>query len=198
MAKNKNLLSGDDLLSEFRKAVKTANRRMDRLEQAGMTGASAYRMARYMIGDNGTRFSAKISGGKFDSSDMQQVIEIRNRMNDVQAFLDSETSTVKGNRESVEKASATLEERYGLVIAPEQMSELFDGALWAKLNAKLQDSKTVAKLIGELQESDGNIRQAFDEFSRKHKYLDPNERMSIGATIGNYMRKNKLDYLFEE
>lgn len=195
---NKNLLSVDDMLKEFRRMVKTANRRMDRLEQEGMTGASAYRMARYSIGDDATRFTANIFGGKFNGQNMEHVIALKSHMNDVEAFLNAETSTVKGNRNSTQKASATLEDRYGISVSPDQMGELFDGALWAKLNTKLQDSKTVARLIGALQETDGNISEAFKKLAEDHKYISPQERMSIGATIGNYMRRNAIDYLFEE
>lgn len=229
---NRNILGDDDLLKEFKRLVKTANSRLDRLEKAGRTGSKAYRSAMQSINrtnvsipsggskgfkkipvNNGTPFDRKPINDqpnklRFSARNPKNVKVLRSRMNAVQRFLDDETSTLAGANDLYRSVGGTMRTRYGIDLTPDQMSALFDGALWQKLNEKY-GSKTAFAIIANVQETEGDISKAFQNLAEKYTYIDkdgnvnkvgmltPRERMSIGATIGNYMRKGKINYLFE-
>lgn len=216
---NRNILGDDDLLKEFKRLVKTANGRLERLEKAGRTGSKAYRSAMQSINRTKSTIPSKPSKGfkkipiknatpfdnktdenglmRFSGRNPKNLKVLRKQINDVLRFLEDETSTLSGAKEVEKSVGATLEEKYGLVLNPDQISALFDGALWQKLNEKLGSSKTAIAIVASLQESEGNIKEAFKSLAEQHIYLSPKERMSIGATIGNYMRRGNIDYLFE-
>lgn len=193
---NYNLLSFDDLLSEYKKLAGRANKRMERLEKAGRTTGSAYK--------SGARSAAKMksaggtSGGKnrFPTKRPADVKELRSRINAVQSFLNDQTSTLAGLRRVDAKIGVTLKQKYGIVMDPDQIKATFDGALWSKLNNRF-GSGTAVKIIAELQRSWGNVTTMLQNLSDQNVYLSGKERMSLAATINNYKRSNKISYLYK-
>lgn len=194
---NYNLLSFDDLLSEYKTLAGRANKRMERLEKAGMTTGSAYKA--------GARSASKIkasSGGtgskfRFPTKRPADVKELRSRMNAVQDFLNDQTSTPAGVRKVGAKIGGTLKNKYGIDMSSEQIKATFDGALWSKLNNRF-GSGTAVKIIAELQKSKGDVKAALTALQDQNVYLSGKEKMSIAATIGNYKRANKITYLFKD
>lgn len=218
---NKNDMTGaDDLFSEFRALVKRANSRLDRLEKAGKTDTKVYKTAMQYI-NRGNKVEhdvigqwLKASKGKmkntpfgampeaqprkkhFSAENPHNIRVLRARYNAVQRFLEDETSTLSGGKAVGNKVSQTLYDKYGLMLPPEMLPVLFEGSLWKKLDERY-GSDVAMKIVTSLQENEGDVKQALKDVMESGTYLSGRQRMSIGATIGNLMRKSKLDYLFE-
>lgn len=186
--------SYNDMLAEFRQLAKRADQQLVRMEKAGATNVGSYRSAMSMIkqrhGDSGKP--------RFNKAPSKDKRVLSGQINEVKSFLDMKTTTATKRRDVYNRTRNTLNERYGLHIESEgQLKAIFDGALWAKLNAKL-GSSTAVKVLSTIQKNNGDMKEAFKQLEEQHVFLSSRTRMSIGATVGNYMRANKLDYLFNE
>ena len=174
------------LRSEYKRLAKRADQRLVRLEQGGLTGGSAYRSASQMTGSDNPRFNRGIA------TDARR---LRGQINKVRRFLGMETSTKTGIAKIESGRSKTLKNEYGIEADGEQIKAIFEGALYKKLNDRF-GSKTAATIIGSIQKTEGQVKQTLQELADQHVYLSRSDKLSISATIGNYMRSNKLEYLF--
>lgn len=135
---------------------------------------------------------------RFNKNASKDMRVLSGQLNEVKSFLAMKTTTASKRRDVFDRTRNTLNDRYGLHIESEgQLKAIFDGALWAKLNAKL-GSSTAVKVLSSIQKNDGDIKKAFQDLEEQHVFLSSRTKMSIGASVGNYMRLNKLDYLFND
>lgn len=178
-----------DLKAEYRKLAKRADQRLVRLEKSGKTTGSAYKFGQMSI----SRFS---TGKRFNVKTPDNVRALRARINAVKRFLESETSTATGIKNVATRISGTIKSRYGVDIEPSQLKNVFEGALWSKLQAKHIGSPTAVRVIGSIKKNKGDMKKAFQDLKEQNVYISTNTKKSISATVGNYMRQNKLDYLF--
>lgn len=192
-----NVLSYDELLAKYRLLAGRANKRMERLEKAGRTVGSAYRSAARSAAS--MRAASGSSGRKdrFPTSRPADLRELRARINAVQNFLSDQTSTPAGLRKVDATIGVTLKQKYGLRLDPEQIKATFEGALWNKLNNRF-GSATAVQIIASLQRTKGNVQWMLNDLSERNVYLSGKERMSLAATISNYRRANKINYLFPD
>lgn len=191
---NYNLLSYDELLAQYRLLAGRANKRLERLEKAGMKTGSAYKSAQIATS---RMKGARGSGRRFSLSNPGSVKALRGRMNEVKSFLSDVTSTPAGVRKVGQKIGGTLKSSYGLELTPEQIKATFEGALWAKLNNRF-GSGTAVKIIAELQKSGGDVKNMLKSLQEQNIYLSTSEKKSLAATLGNYKRANKIGYLFPD
>jgi len=184
----------NEMLAEFRALAKRADQRLVRLEQRGQTNLSAYRSAAKTI-------TARHGAGavlRFNRGPSKDTRVLAGQINEVKHFLSMKESTRIGQREIWEKTAATLKDRYGLnTMSGGQIKQIFDGALWEKLNARF-GSATAVKVLACIQKNDGQMKQVFADLAEKHVYLDTTDKRSINATVNNYMRNAKIGYLFED
>lgn len=174
------------LQAEYRRLAKRADQRLVRLEKGGATAGSAYRSASQMTGAERPRFNRGIA------SDARR---LRGQINKVRRFLSMETSTKTGIARIESGRAKTLLNEYGINADGEQIKAIFEGALYKKLNDRF-GSKTAAAIIGSVQKTGGQVKDTLESLADQHVYLSRSDKLSISATIGNYMRSNKLDYLF--
>lgn len=195
----KKITQDDALLREFRMLVSKANSRIDRLFKAGKTDSFAYRRAMFAIERQTGQWLKMPKEGKpphFTSANPKNKNVLRARFNEVQEFLNAETSTLSGVKRLEKTATATIKDRYGLDLSVDQLEIVFEGALWEKLNTEF-GSKTAIAILSAVQRNNGSISKAFADLADQHIFISSKERVKWGATIGNYMRGNKVDFLKE-
>ena len=186
------VLSHGELVAQYKLLAGRANKRLARLEKAGMTTGSAYKSAMRITSKYGTP-----GGKRFSAAVPKNTRTLKARMNEIRSFLEDVTSTPTGVRSVGEKIGSSLSDKYGLELDPEQIKATFEGALWSKLNNRY-GSATAVKILASLQKSNGSVKDMLKDLQDQHVFLSSREKMSLSATIGNYKRSNKIGYLFEE
>ena len=181
-----NKMTYTQLLKYHRGIVKTANRRLDRLREAGYFDSKAYNYAKRMTAGTGKFSSKKPAGLK----------QLRKQVSAVERFLSMETSTLRGVHRIEKDVVSKIKDKYGLDLEPDQVTQVFEGGLWKKLADKY-GSKTAIAVLASLQKTDGDIASAFKDLAEQNVYLSGRERKSTGALISNYMRQNDIPFLQE-
>ena len=187
---NKITIDDIDLMRDFLRLAGRADQRLRSLEKSGRTGSAAYRSAQKSIStfSEGKRFRANIpQGGR----------ELRARYRQVEKFLREETSTIRGEKRVRERVGRSIEERYGLELTGDQISALFQGALWHKLNQKY-GSDTAMKIVGALQRSEGDKKALYEDLARQNVFLSSSEKSLTTRYINQELRANGIDYLLLE
>lgn len=187
------LLKTADLISEYKLLAGRANKRLERLEKAGKTGKAYKSAARAVSTISPGKTKVRFPSGTKGLSDRQ----IKLRINKMNEFLNQPSSTVSGEKAIYKGVSRTLSERYGLNLSPDQLGQVFDGALWEKLNTRF-GSATAVKILASIQKTGGNAKETLKDLAEKHQYLSKSEKLSLSATINNYMRSNGINYVFGE
>lgn len=174
MAKQYNveMRAGESLEAYYHRLAKVADQRLVRLErlaeQPGYGNATqwAYRRAMRDIetwsGEGKTRFHTKAPK---DTRSLQA------KINDIKAFLTSESSTKSDIKASYKQRADTINKKYGTQYQPDDLKKLFDSKLWKKLDKKGIDSDTIQKAIAYIKNSgaadDDEILKGLQAESRK-------------------------------
>lgn len=181
-------LGYDALLKQYRLLAERANTRLRRLEQSGQTGSPAYRS----VVHSGVKSSSRSQGVKvrFTKSNPKNERTLRARMNAVQSFLESPTSTREGysalKKEYGPKVSATFRKRYHLDLTGEQIDALFDSHLWDRL-AEDYGSETAVKIIASIQKGQGDIGKTMKSIGAKRLNLSAGQKEDIKEIIGEWV-----------
>ena len=185
-----NLLSRDELVAQFKLIGGRANKRLERLEKAGMTTTSAYK--------HGTKAAARTGGNKRFSLSVRGLTtrQIKARMNTVNEFMNDVTSTPGGARKVAQKIGGTVKARYGLDLgSAEDIKAVFEGALYKKLEAKF-DPYMAMYILAEVQKSDGDVKKILeglrDTFSKNNVFMSEKEFRSLSGTLGSWKRWHGL------
>lgn len=185
-----NVLSRDELVVQFKLLGGRANKRMERLEKAGMTTTSAYK--------HGSRAAARTGGNKRFSLSVRGLTtrQIKARMNTVNEFLNDVTSTPGGARKVAQKIGGTVKARYGLDLgSAEDIKAVFEGALYKKLESKF-DPYMAMYILAEVQKSDGDVKKILeglrDTFSKNNVFMSEKEFRSLSGTLGSWKRWHGL------
>lgn len=181
-------LGYDALLKRYRLLVERANKRLLRLERSGQTGSPAYRS----VVHSGAKASASSSGAKirFTKANPKNERTLRSRMNAVQTFLESPTSTRQGyealRKSYGPKVSKTFRKKYGLDLTGEQIDALFDSHLWDRLE---QDygSETAVKIIASIQKGKGDIGKTMKSIGAKRLHLSEGQKDDVKEIIGEWV-----------
>ena len=175
-----NVLSYSDLLAQYKRLAKTANERLRYLEKTGHTKGSAYRSGMKMAKSMGT-------GGKyFTRSNPNNMRVLRSRMREVEKFLGFETSKVSGIKNVYKKICATIQKEYGLSLTPEQLEDVFESAVWDKLDSQF-GSKTAVRVMASIQRTNGDITRTLKSIAAKRLGLTPRERDIVRDTVNEFV-----------
>ena len=169
-----------DLLREYRAKVKTASSRLAYLEQTGRTSGSTYK--------KGMR-AAQAIGGKakyFTSSNPKNMRVLRARMNAVNEFLESPGSTVGGIKAVDAQRAATISARYGLQITGNMLADVFNSAIWEKLDTDY-GSQTAIKVLTSIQKTKGDVTRTLKSIGAKRLGLSAGERENVRSVIGEFV-----------
>lgn len=197
-----NVLSRDELVAQFKLLGGRANKRLERLEKAGMTTTSAYK--------HGSRAAARTGGNHRFSLSVKGLStrQIKARMNTVNEFLNDVTSTPGGARKVAEKIGGTIKDLYGLELgSAEEIKSVFEGALYKKLEAKF-DPYIAMYVIAEVKKSKGEVKDILkglkesfadkkqdpkDPESEKGVFFSNSEYKSLSGFLSSWKRWHGLN-----
>lgn len=197
MAKRRRSSNISDLQKEYRTLTMRADKRLQRLEKyserEGMEGILKGAYARAMRDIE--RWSGK-GHKRFGTKAPSDPDLLRMKINDIRAFLRSDTSTLKpgidtqGYAVSVyQKAANTFNSRYGGNFTWQELAGFYGSKKAARIAARIRASKTVARALGEfkkLQEKNPNRTR---EQWRKMIKDDPNLILSDDEVVNDAMIK---------
>lgn len=154
--------SGDRaaLIQTQKEGAKRANERLRALEKAGETGSAGYKAAQYFIGEDKSRFSAASKGLTDD--------EIYKNTLAINKFLNSETSTISGQKEYKEEIANSLKDAgfFPEDVENKQITKFLESNAWENLK-KFVYTKNVMNEVGEALEAGAKVEdleQAFNDF----------------------------------
>lgn len=182
-------LGYDALLKQYKLLVERANKRLLRLEKAGMTGSPAYRS----VVHSGAKASARSSGVKvrFTKSNPKNERVLKMRMNAVQGFLGSETSTREGYRELKKtyapKVSATFRKKFNIDLTGEQIDALFDSELWDYIDGQFA-SDTAIRVLGAIQKGEGDVAKTMQSLGGRRLNLSAGQKETAKQLSKGIMR----------
>ena len=163
----------DDLLDEYIKLAKRANRRLKSLERLSKDENFksvldwSYRRAVHDIktwGGN-TRFNVNYS--KLQNLSTQTISAMRN---DVYFFLNSKTSTKRDIINNYKEKTETFNKKYGLDWSWQDMANYFENdGLRDKLEQMGFSSKTALSLVGVFRKNPKEVEKIINDFNRRHK-----------------------------
>ena len=173
MAYNYEMRPGENIQSYYRRIAKVADQRLGRLEalaqESGYGNATqwAYKRAQRDIetwsGEGAKRFNTKPP---------ENVNQLRAKINDIKAFLGSESSTKSGIKATYNQRVKSINEKYGTSYQTDDLQKLFSSSLWKKLETKGIDSDTIMKAIGYIKNKtadDDEILKGLQAQARKRK-----------------------------
>lgn len=166
---------GESIESYYRRIAKVADQRLVRLErladQPGYGNAMqwAYRRAASDI----ETWGGNIEKPRFNTKPPEDINALRAKINDIKAFLGSESSTKSGITETYKNRASTINSKYGTSFQVDDLAKVFNNGLMKKLEAKGFSSKTILKAIGYIQDNatDEDTLKAMQAEARKRKYV---------------------------
>ena len=190
---NLNTMTQSQLFDYYKTIAGRANKRLERLEKAGMTSGSAYKRAMRTTSTTQVR---KSSGRRFSTAKPANIGELRKRVREVESFLGNVTSTPGGVRKVSKKIARTIKERYGLDLSPDQVAQTFDSGLWQKLNERY-GSSTAVQILAETQKSAGNMKKVISGLSEQNQYVSEGEWQNIEGVLIEYRKDKNLSFLYQ-
>lgn len=182
-------LKYSELLKEARLLAERGNKRLLRLERAGMTGSPAYRA----VVHSGAKSSSRSSGAKvrFTKSDPKNERVLRARINAMRTFLEAPTSTQTGYKELKKeygpKVSATFRKRYGLDLTGEQIEAVFESSLWEYLDSQF-GTYTAVQVLASIQKGNGDLGRTMKSIGGKRLNLTEGGKDTIRKLFENKIR----------
>ena len=166
---------GESIENYYRRIAKVADQRLVRLEKlAGQPGYGnatqwAYRRAASDI----ETWGGNIEKPRFNTKPPENINALRAKINDIKAFLGSESSTKSGITETYKNRASTINSKYGTSFQVDDLAKVFNNGLMKKLEVKGFSSKTILKAIGYIQDNatDEDALKAMQAEARKRKYV---------------------------
>lgn len=169
---------GESDTDYFKRLAKMADQRLVRLEEAeGMRGKSAsskyagayrfaYNRALEMMDEGQIRFNQNIpKPGTF---------EWRERVNEIQRFLKSPTSTKSGIN-MIQQATKTINDKYGTNFKWTEFASFIESGDFDKLK-ETYGSDVILKAMGKIQAAQDKIKKGLDEHAASmRKGADPSD-----------------------
>lgn len=182
----------------FKRLAKMADQRLVRLEEAeGLRGKAAspkyagaykfaYNRALEMMDEGQIRFNQRIpQPGTF---------EWRERINEIQRFLKSPTST-KSGIDMIQKATKTINDKYGTNFKWTEFSSFIESGDFDKLK-ETYGSDVILKAIGKIQAAQDKIKKGLEEHAASMKKgATPNDE--IAADVADEIMRSKRHFQFK-
>lgn len=199
-----------DLLDEYIRLAKKANRRLKSLERLSADENFksvlnwSYRRAIHDIKTWGGNKRFIVSDSKLSKLSTQTLSAMRN---DVYFFLNSKTSTKRDIIKNYKEKTATFNKKYGLNWSWKDMANYFENdGLRDKLEQVGFSSKTSLMLIGVFRKNPEEIEKIIKDFNNNHKVSKEIEKeveklrgnKENGALIFDEKNIPKLSKLFSE
>lgn len=146
---NTDMRPGESLEQYYRRLAKVADQRLVRLEKLADVPnyEGAYKWSYNRAMKDISRWG---QGSRFNTKPPENTNQLKAKINDIRAFLESPTSTKQGITQVYKKRADTLNKTYGTNFTWEDMAKYYGQSKNASLDAKY-GSKTVAMAIGIIQ-----------------------------------------------
>lgn len=172
MAYNYEMRPGENIQSYYRRIAKVADQRLVRLEQ--LADQEGYGNAMQWAYKRAQRDISTWSGERakrFNTKPPENINQLKAKINDIKAFLGSESSTKSGIQKTYNQRLKTINQKYGTKYQADDLQKLFSSSLWKKLETKGIDSDTVMKAIGYIKNEaiDDDILKGLQAQARKRK-----------------------------
>lgn len=188
----------EDLLDEYIRLAKKANRRLKSLERLSADENFksvlnwAYRRAMHDIRTWGGSKRFIVSDSKLRKLSTQTLSAMRN---DVYFFLNSKTSTKRGIINNYKEKTATFNKKYGLDWSWQDMANYFENdGLRDILEQSNFSSKTALTLVGVFRKNPKEVEKIIKDFNNKHKVSKEIEK-EVEKLQGN---KENGAFIFDE
>lgn len=148
------------LLAQYKKLAKRADQRMVRLEQAAKRGGEMSSATEYSY-RKARREAEYYSAGKskrFNAQTPKNNKVLRAKINAINEFLESPTSTVSGIKNIYKKRAEALNATYGTNFRWQDLSDFFESATWKKLISEIP-SDLVMKAYARLRKGGDKLIQ---------------------------------------
>ena len=148
------------LLAQYKKLAKRADQRMVRLEQAAKRGGEMSAATEYSY-RKAQRDAEYYSAGKskrFNAQTPKNNKVLRAKINAINDFLESPTSTVSGIKNIYKKRAEALNATYGTNFRWQDLGDFFESATWKKLISEIP-SDLVMKAYARLKKSGDKLIQ---------------------------------------
>ena len=190
---SKRTLKYDEVLAQYNKLAKKADRRMRELE----------RFSRYEEFENILNYAYKAAVKNIEAwsppgSDKKprwqrnapmDTRSLKAKIKDIENFLNKKTSTVTGVISVYKKRADTINKKYGTSFTWQQLANYFDTGFAEKTNDKY-GSKTVLMAIGQIQKSKTEVVKALEDKTPMHLQVDD---ISVQRAANNFLHYYKKD-----
>ena len=184
---------GETLEKYYRRLAKTADQRLVRLEkyeqQTYFKTATKWAYAKavkdikkWMPKD------AKVTEYRFNIKPPTKTEDLLAKINDIQTFLESPTSTKKGITEVYKKRADTVNKKFGTNFTWQQLAKYYDSGMAEVWDAKF-GSDTALRTIGQLQKHKEQITAAIRKADLKDIRVD-NKMLTV--TVKQALKDNNL------
>jgi hypothetical protein len=152
------------LLAEYKKLAKRADQRMVRLEQAAkrdgeMSAATEYS---YRKAKRDAEYYSAGKSKRFNAQTPKTNKALKAKINAINDFLESPTSTVRGIKNIYKKRADSLNASYGTNFKWQELADFFNSATWKKLISEIP-SDLVMKAFARLQRGGKKLIQEIKE-----------------------------------
>lgn len=146
---------GETIEAYYRRIAKVADQRLLRLERLadkeGYGNADKWAYKRAMMDID--RWSPDSKKKRFNTKPPADKRSLQAKINDIKQFLGSESSTKQGLRNIYEKRLKSLNENNSTNFNLDDLMDLFDSALWKKMDNKDYSSDQIVKAIGYIKDT---------------------------------------------
>ena len=193
------MASYDELRRQYIKAAKKADQRMVRLEalshEKGYKHVLEWAYAKASI-DIERYEGHKVSPGerpRWNRAIPTDERMLREKLADVQHFLDSATSTKKGITKTYKDRVETTNKKYGTDFDWRTFADFAESNLWDDLIE--YGSGTLFDVIAQMQKDKDKITKKYNELKEQHKTItadDLNYNVVLSDAIADELQKNGL------
>lgn len=142
---------GETVQSYYRRIAKVADQRLVRLEKlAEAEGTDVNKWAYKRAMADISNWSA--GGKRFNTKPPADGRALRAKINDIKAFLGSESSTKQGIKDVYQRRLESLNKNNSTHYQIDDLADLFDSALWKKMESKYS-SDEILKAIGYIHDN---------------------------------------------
>lgn len=156
MAYNAEIKPGETLEQYYRRLAKVADQRLVRLEQ--LKGQENYENAWKWAYQRAQKDIEKWSGTdakRFNVAPPKDKGQLKAKINDIKAFLGSQTSTKQGITKVYQKRANTFNKKYGTNLSWEDLAEYYGKKINEKLEAKMASevaNKAIAVISSQIKQ----------------------------------------------
>ena len=170
-----------DLVKEYRKLAKRADQRLVRLERyMKRPGMAEIEKGAYSRAMKDIEVWSGRGKKRFNTAPPETEEALQAKINDIQAFLRADTSTLAPGIDtrgfsisSYEKMAETFNSTYGTNLTWQEIGAFYQSRKYKKLSEKIQASKTIAIALGvfdELRKQGKTRRELMDEIRKQGKH----------------------------